>query len=168
MDVSEPQDEDHANEEEQHHDEHTETFFAQIMKRRSSYAFTGETPNFDAPVPMNIHYAAYQEHGTPTTPFLGICMDEGATESICGKPQYEAYLRTVHLPETLRALQPSDAPLRFGGKGENQLVLPSLGIAVIRFPVLGYGYFEYLSRIFDAHHYQESAKKIMEGLSQTN
>lgn len=119
-------------------DHHADNFFAQIVEQQSIHSFTGLKPSFGHPKAIDINYSAYPEGSKAATPFLGICIDERASESICGKPQYEAYLRTVHIPTNMRALKPCATLLRFVGKSNKQLVLASLRQAVIRIPVPGY------------------------------
>ncbi len=113
-------------------DEYAAAFFAQVAKQRSTYYYTGCIQQFDAPGSTDMNYSAYKEEKEPDTPFLSICVDQEATDSIYGKRQYEAYLRTIHNPSSLRTLKPSSVYLRFGGRGSRQLILPSSSIAVIR------------------------------------
>jgi hypothetical protein len=59
--------------------------------------------------------------------FLGICVDTGATSSVGGRKQYEAYLKSIIVPRSARVLGKSSKRFKFGSTS-----VESVGVAVIR------------------------------------
>ena len=76
-----------------------------------------------------------------TTDFLGICMDNGAENTVAGKDQFLAYCNHIGTDPTLR---PTTRKLKFGNVTHR-----SLGQATIRFPIDDKTFFEYESEVVD-------------------
>ena len=78
-------------------------------------------------------------------PFHGLCFDEGAPQSVVGANQLMAYLRSYHLPDCLKKIEPVQTEITFGGKGSNRVQINTIGIVTIRMPLPAFSYFDFKS-----------------------
>ena len=56
-----------------------------------------------------------------------------------------AYLRSYHLLDCLKKIEPVQTEINFGGKGSNRVQVNAIGIITIRIPLPAFRYFDFKS-----------------------